>query len=279
MFLFVALSISCVIHGQTYQSIITLQGSGVDFLPANSIKLLATYTDLSTLMSCYKQCNINPLCRTFVSDTTSPFICRLYKGLINTGSIISSSSSTSQVARLRCDASLYNAYNQACDLKTSSFDRYLVCIDKLWQCSKGSYWRGSICLNQVYYQDLCNSSIVCQQDVDLYCSSCGKCVCNSTASWNSTSCGKIPNVIMNNVLFLILAQSTCPSSLPIDQTLTALWSLDGDADDLMNRYNGMLIGSPSFVSRYVGQAIQRGINTYVMIPHIDFYQRSFTVEL
>jgi hypothetical protein len=77
----------------------------------------------------------------------------------------------------------------------------------------------------------------------------------------------------------VIVPLTCPSVLPGDQTLISLWPFDDDASDSMNMYNGTLVGSPPFVTGYINQAIKISNNSYVLLPHIDFYQRSFTVEL
>jgi hypothetical protein len=189
--LVVVMVTSTTVQSQTMQSTVQLQSDGIDFLPANPVELIADFTDLSSFISCYIACNINPLCRTFVSDSTIPFICRLYQGSIETGNIIIASSSTSRVTGLHYDPSLYLLYNQLCDPQVPPFDRYLVCIDRLRQCPTGTFWNSSICLNQVYYGDSCTANEVCRQDIGLHCSSsCSKCICNSTAFWNSTSCGK-----------------------------------------------------------------------------------------
>lgn len=47
----------------------------------------------------------------------------------------------------------------------------------------------------------------------------------------------------------------------------------------MNNYDGTLIGSPSFVSGYFGKAIELSANDYIQSSYIDFYRRSFTIEL
>ncbi len=81
-------------------------------------------TDLPTLLLCYNKCNRNPLCRTFVSDTTWSIVCRLYQGSIDTGTVIRSLSSTSRVAGLHYDASLYGVFNQVCDSNLLAFELY-----------------------------------------------------------------------------------------------------------------------------------------------------------
>lgn len=128
----------------------TLQDISTDFIPANPIELIETCTGLSTIMSCFTKCNINPNCRTFVSDTKWPYACRLYQGLIDIGTINASLSSTSQVGGLRYDALLYEKYNQACDVELPPFGRYLICNNQSWGCPTATYWNGFMCVNQVY---------------------------------------------------------------------------------------------------------------------------------
>ncbi len=77
----------------------------------------------------------------------------------------------------------------------------------------------------------------------------------------------------------VLVPSTCPTPLPTDSSLLALWLLDGDAHDSMNNYNGTIIGSSSFVTGYIGQAEEFSGDSYVLLSYIDFYRRSFTLEL
>lgn len=71
----------------------------------------------------------------------------------------------------------------------------------------------------------------------------------------------------------------CPSVTPRDSTLTALWPLNGDARDLINGLNGTFMNNPSFVTGYVGQAVQCSFDVFIMLPYIEFYSRSFTIEL
>jgi len=180
-----------VVQSQIFQSRMKFQETGTDFIPANPVELIATYTGISTIMSCFNKCNTNPLCRTVVSDSTCPSVCRLYQGSIDTGTIIASLSSTSRVGGLRYDTSLYTSYNQVCDPNSPSFNRYLICNNRVWDCPIGTYWNGVICVNQVYYQASCDTNKVCREDISLTCSSsCHKCLCESTTIWNSTSCGQ-----------------------------------------------------------------------------------------
>jgi hypothetical protein len=151
LILILAWTKSIDIQSQTFQSIMTFQHAGTDFLPSNPVELIATLIDIPTLVLCYFQCNMNPLCRTFVSDITWPFSCHLYAGLINTGTIIVSSSSTSQVGGLRYDTSLYSPYNQTYGSNSPSLSRYLVCTDAGLHCPMATYWNKGMCLSQVYF--------------------------------------------------------------------------------------------------------------------------------
>ncbi|UJR14432.1 hypothetical protein I4U23_001429 [Adineta vaga] len=252
------------IYGQIFQSIMSFEATATEFLPANSIELITMYDDISSFTSCYIRCSMNPLCRLFVSDTSWSYVCRLYQGSIDTGSLIISISSTSRVGILHYDASWYEAYNQICHSNSISSNRYLTCINNRLQCPMNTYWNGSMCLNQVYYLDLCSTNEDCRQDIDLQCSlSCQKCLCSSTTFWNGSFC--VPSI--------------CPTFLPTDLSLIAFWLFNGDVTDSMNNYNGISMGSSIFVSGYLGQAKKFAMNTYVKIPYINFEQQDFTVEL
>ncbi|CAF1403930.1 unnamed protein product [Adineta steineri] len=254
-----------VVQNQIMQSSLNLEAPGLDFSPANPIELITTYTGMNSFLSCYTQCNMNPLCRTFVSDIVLPSVCRLYEGSIDTGTIVESSSLTSRVGGLYYYPSLYDVYNQMCDPHVLSSNRYLICVDNVWQCPITTYWNGSMCLNQVYYGDSCTMNGTCRQDVGLQCSPvCQKCLCNSTASWNNMSC--------------VIGQTVCPSSKPPDPCVAAYWPLDGDANDLANTHNGILVGNSSFVMGYIDLAIQCSSTAYINVSYIDFYRRSFTIE-
>mgnify|MGYP001030179915 CR=1 FL=1 len=193
MYVLILFLIISSIRSQIFQSLTRFQAAGTDFVPINSIELIATYTGVSTLLACYEKCHLNPLCRTFVSNISSPFTCRLYESSIDTGgTIVISSSSTSQVGGIHYDPSFYTTYNQPCDPQVSSLsNRYLICQNSTWQCPQSTYWNGSMCVNNVYYQSSCTTDNDCRQDVQLSCStSCNKCLCSPTFVWNTTTCGE-----------------------------------------------------------------------------------------
>ncbi len=185
-FLLILLITTNTIENEIFQSLMTLEQIGTDFIPTNPVELIAVYTDQSNLISCYKMCNMNPNCRTFAIDN----VCRLYQGSIDTGTIMVSSSLTSQVAGLRNDPSFYVNYNQICNPNSLPFDRYLICTDGYLDCPTDTYWNGEMCLNQVYYGNSCNSNEMCRGDIGLICSSCNTCFCEVTAIWNDTLCSK-----------------------------------------------------------------------------------------
>ena len=201
---------STTVQNQIMQSKSFLHGDGTDFIPANPTELISDERGTISFMACYTRCNLNPLCRTFVSDLTT---CRLYQGAIETGNITRSTSSTSRVGGLVYTPSLYTAYNQVCDPRAPFFDRYLVCINRSLSCPTGTYWNGSMCVNQMYYANLCSVKEACRADVGLQCSPCSKCSCNSTAIWNNTVCGKRHCIWMKKVFLtclFVIAEAKMP---------------------------------------------------------------------
>jgi hypothetical protein len=56
------------VQNQNFQPILTLQETGTDFVPANPIEPLATYSNVPTLTSYYSQCNLNARCGTSFND-------------------------------------------------------------------------------------------------------------------------------------------------------------------------------------------------------------------
>jgi hypothetical protein len=144
-FLLILLIMISDVHNQAYQSLVTKQRMGTDFIHANPIELLATSADVATPTLCPITCNRDILCRTLASDGTWHFLCRLYQGLIDTGTIIRSSSLNSIVAGFHCNRSFYSDYYQACNLHMPAFDRYLVCVDGFQQCPESMDWDRFMC--------------------------------------------------------------------------------------------------------------------------------------
>ncbi len=127
---FALMAVLNTVQSQTSQSIIIIHQFGTDFIPAYPVELIATYTDISTVMSCYHRCHLNSKCRTMVTDTTWLFLCRLYEDFIDTDTIIFSSSSASHVGSFHHDTSLYTDYNHTCNPNSYVSNRFLICNNK-----------------------------------------------------------------------------------------------------------------------------------------------------
>ena len=152
-----------------YQSTVTLSALGTEYQPRDQLDLLQTSTVLSKL-SCLSACNEQPLCRTLDFDSVSGR-CRLFSGDLNTGSIISSSSSTSLTGSVRLTPSLFApTHNQPC--QTCTFSRYEVCSTNTstCQCPPRSFWDGSMCMAQRYRNQSCSQIDACRSDLNLTCS-------------------------------------------------------------------------------------------------------------
>lgn len=167
-------------------SYIDLYTQGVDFIPANAIELLSTYSSVQSTFKCALLCHENSQCRTFVFDDPN---CKLYTGASNTGSIITIASNTSVVGGI--DYSRINvasAYNQSCDHCFP--DRYLVCRNNTCQCPLGTFYDNQgHCRNQLYVDLImaCESDDWCNQDMNLTCQ-CGKCQCPVGKFWKNKTC-------------------------------------------------------------------------------------------
>jgi hypothetical protein len=58
-----------------------------------------------------------------------------------------------------------------------------------------------------------------------------------------------------------------PTNCPVPAGLVAWWPLEGNAEDLTGRHDGLIIGGPGFSSGKVGQALQfDGLNDLVRVP-------------
>ena len=142
--------------------------TGTLFQPANNVELLRQLTSESFL-DCAAQCNVNPQCRTFMYDRSTG-LCSLYEGETSTGSIITNSSSTSQVGSINYSPDLYPCFNQTSS--TCAFNRYVVAdrTTGLGVCPKNTYWDGNMCLNQLYLGAPCANQQYCRNDLFLGCS-------------------------------------------------------------------------------------------------------------
>ena len=181
-------------YSQIFQSLAIRYPLGTHFLPVNPVEFLATITNVKSFQACFRYCHENLLCRTFVSDSNSPFSCLLYESHTDTGSIQQSPSVTSAVGALQY-LDLYKFYGKSCPPNTQNFDRYMVCMNGFWRCPQNTYWNGSVCLNAGYHQYSCLQDDYCRQDIGLKCQAPPmKCECNFTGLWNGTYCGKYCNL-------------------------------------------------------------------------------------
>ncbi|CAF1158902.1 unnamed protein product [Adineta ricciae] len=168
------------------RSRIDLYRSGFDFIPANSVELLATYSSINSYFNCGILCNQNPQCRTFVYDTP---MCELFESAVTTGSIVSSPSTTRLVGAVNYNGiNVSSAYNKSCSYCYP--DRYLVCTNGTCQCPSGTYYdnQGN-CINQIYVNSTttCQANNWCNQQLNLTCQ-CGQCQCPLQQFWKNKTC-------------------------------------------------------------------------------------------
>jgi hypothetical protein len=174
-------------HAQSYQSTFRITDSGKHFLPTHLIEYLGLINGVPNLKRCLEYCNANVLCRTFEYDSMS-MACDLYEGLLETGSIQASSSTTSIVGGLLYTANLYSHLGATCD--NCDAYRYLQCSNtSLCDCRAHSSFNGAICQNQAYQGQSCSQAMSCRQDLGLECITfSGLCGCGLGYVWNITRC-------------------------------------------------------------------------------------------
>jgi hypothetical protein len=167
-------------------SYIDLHSPGTDFIPANPIELRGTHSVIASAYDCALLCHQDPQCRTFVFDS---FICQLYKGSANTGSIVASPLTTRVVGEINYSPiNVASAFNQSCDHCYP--DRYLVCRNNTCQCPEGTFYNNQGgCINQLYVNSTlaCEDNNWCNQDLNLTCS-CGQCQCPVGTIWKNKTC-------------------------------------------------------------------------------------------
>ena len=118
-------------------------------------------------MSFVIACNFNIQCRTFEYDSYSAD-CHLFEGSLNTGSLISSYS-TSRIGSVLLYSDFYANFGQPCSECTQN--RYLSCTNTTCQCPPHFFWNGVVCENQHYDGGPCNGSHWCRPDpFELVCS-------------------------------------------------------------------------------------------------------------
>jgi hypothetical protein len=135
--------------GQSYQSLVHMSDLGMQFIPIHPIECLGSIAAVKDTNKCFQYCNLNILCWTFVYDSIT-MACTLYEGLVETGSILPSSSMTMITGGIDYTEDLFISYGETCD--KCYFNRYLQCSNiSVCSCSIHSFFYGSICRNQFYY--------------------------------------------------------------------------------------------------------------------------------
>jgi hypothetical protein len=120
---------------------INMSPFGFEFQPSDVALDQLSIFHADNLKQCYFQCNLQPLCCWFDFDSLTNR-CRLFVF----GTMISSSSSSSQVGSIQYLPDLYVQFNQACTSNNNDISRYLVCgSNNKYQCLTGFWWNGIMC--------------------------------------------------------------------------------------------------------------------------------------
>ncbi|UJR11076.1 hypothetical protein I4U23_015258 [Adineta vaga] len=145
----------------------TLSPFGNQFQVAHTVELLTTSCNILTIIRCTTLCYRHIQCRTFDYDSTLKK-CRLFEGSVDTGTLISASSSTI-VGWIILKQSLYNFYNATNNncMNSRFLDNNIV--SNLCQCPIHTFWNGSVCANQKYVGQGCVNDNCCRTDLNLTC--------------------------------------------------------------------------------------------------------------
>ena len=172
--LFFVIHVSYQQQSQSFESSIKLTVLGTRFQPRNPIELLATLSNVRSILPCAMRCNQNRQCRTFDYDSSS-LVCRLFEGDISTGTVLNNSiPASSRIGSIYSNTpdalEQYSLYNKSCNQCGLGVNRYLQCSNNTCQCPINTYWNGRTCSNRLYNGSSCNSSSMCRQDLNLICS-------------------------------------------------------------------------------------------------------------
>jgi hypothetical protein len=166
IFLFFLFAYSIVSPTDLPQSHIIISDVGYYFQPEQSVEWRNDML-IGSLEECIRQCNQDPLCRTF-DYNFQPNECRLFEMEPSPGQIVYDRSVISRTGTIQLFHELYSAFNQTCDQCVQ--ERYLFCLQDSCQCSLNQYWDGSICRKQKYAGSLCESNTECRvADYNLTC--------------------------------------------------------------------------------------------------------------
>ena len=177
-------SVDCVI----YQAAFEMSQTSLQFVPYVPTDFLEMQNHTSTPMSCVKLCLNDIRCRTVTIDPTFRQ-CVLYSSWIFQGSSLSSSSPTAKIAYIVQNPIQYTSYLQPCAPYYNSINRYLQCVNSVWICPDQYFFNGFVC---EYWRSVgyaCQTDAWCHPLNYLKCSGLtGRCTCNSSMSWNGSSC-------------------------------------------------------------------------------------------
>jgi hypothetical protein len=146
----------------------TLSTMGNQFQSANAVELLTTSFNIRTPASCAMLCYQHSLCLTFDFDFNSKQ-CRLFEGSVDTGTILPAPFSSVVVGWINIDASMYYSYNATYDKCVNNRFLYSNILTNLCECPIHTFWNGSMCLNQRYTGDVCESDNWCRTDLNIEC--------------------------------------------------------------------------------------------------------------
>lgn len=135
---------SFVVQSQFSQANIEMKTSGFELQHQSISDLLAMFFGVRNTIVCATYCNQKSQCHHFDYDTSTK-ICRIFLD----GSIVVSSSTTSQVGSVRFTPNLYASYGQLCASNNCRANRYLICsaLDTC-QCTIYFFWNTSMCVGQ-----------------------------------------------------------------------------------------------------------------------------------
>ncbi|CAF0855149.1 unnamed protein product [Adineta ricciae] len=234
-----------------YQSRLTISSAGYEFQPRYSIQLL-TSTTTPTIADCSLLCNQLLSCRILDFDSLSER-CRLFEAdTITAGSIIVSSSSTSQVGTVHISSDLYVLiHNRSCNLCQEY--RYETCAENtnICQCPRNSYWNGSVCALQLLENDTCVQRDACRSDLNL---TCAQDYFDDTSDLGST--------------FGITVIGSCIGNLSTDQTFLA-----SQSDITIDGNNTIYVGDNSnrMMSFAQNNCTARVLKSFSSWPTFAFY--------
>ena len=132
------------VHAQMYQSQLSLTTFGYAVQQQSTPDLLATISNVMSVILCAGYCNQQQLCRVFDYHMATG-ICRIFSN----GGVVSSNLSRSRVGTIRDLPSLYSSYSHQCTLSNCQVNRNLICgTNYTCQCPTGLVWNTQMCVSE-----------------------------------------------------------------------------------------------------------------------------------